>query len=26
VDTQYLSILEDEWPAARAAWVAERGG
>ena len=26
VDTQYLSILEDEWPAARAAWVVERGG
>ena len=21
VDTQYLSILEDEWPAARAAWL-----
>jgi RimJ/RimL family protein N-acetyltransferase len=24
VDTQYLAILEDEWPAARAAWEAER--
>jgi aminoglycoside 6'-N-acetyltransferase len=24
VDTQYLSILEDEWPAARAAWLAGR--
>ena len=25
VDTQYLTILEDEWPAARARWEAERG-
>lgn len=25
VDTQYLSILEDEWPEARARWLAERG-
>ena len=25
VDTQYLTILEDEWPAARARWVEERG-
>jgi hypothetical protein len=24
VDTQMLSILEDEWPAAKAAWQAER--
>ena len=24
-DTQYLTILEDEWPAARAAWEQERG-
>ncbi len=24
-DTQYLTILEDEWPAARAAWELERG-
>ncbi|MEI7925782.1 MAG: GNAT family N-acetyltransferase [Chloroflexota bacterium] len=24
-DTQYLTILEDEWPAARARWEAERG-
>ena len=25
VDTQYLSLLEDEWPAARAQWIEERG-
>ena len=25
VDTHYLTILEDEWPAARARWVEERG-
>ena len=25
VDTQYLTILEDEWPTARARWVEERG-
>lgn len=24
VDTQYLSILEEEWPAAKTAWFAER--
>ena len=25
VDAQYLTILEDEWPAARARWIDERG-
>ena len=25
VDTQFLTILEDEWPAARERWAAERG-
>ncbi|MEI6136582.1 MAG: GNAT family protein [Chloroflexota bacterium] len=25
VDTQYLTILEDEWPTARARWIEERG-
>ena len=25
VDTQYLTLLEDEWPEARARWEAERG-
>jgi len=25
VDTHFMSILEDEWPAARARWEAERG-
>ena len=25
VDTQYLSLLEDEWPEAKARWIAERG-
>lgn len=25
VDTQYLTALEDEWPAIRARWAAERG-
>ena len=25
VDTQFMTILEDEWPAARATWDAERG-
>lgn len=25
VDTQYLTILDDEWPAAKARWIEERG-
>ena len=26
IDTQFMSILEEEWPEARARWEAERGG